>query len=230
MLNLIFKDIILSKRKIISAFMICLTICLVINIVHSKVLTILYILMPLTSMFILVDDSSFYDYRYTVNVMFNSLPIRKKDVVIAKYIEAVVFFIIGVAITLICTNLFKINVTSNVASGMANIGLYNKLLGTKSIIESCAISSVLLIAIYFPAYFKCQYMKVRGIFLLVNIAIVALPIIFVKVVGSVSTYKILTYFSKEPKWIMTSATAIILFLILSISLNLSINFYEKRDL
>lgn len=221
MLSLIFKDIILSKRKFIAVFITCFTI----NLFYSKALTIIYVLMPLFTMYLLVDEGSFYDYRYNVNVMFSSLPIRRRDVVISKYIESIIFFIIGVAITVIFTKLFKVNGYSAV-----NISSFNKLIGTKGIIVSCALSSVLLISTYFPVYFKCQYMKVRGIFLLVTMAIAALPIIFVKIIGSANIYKFITYFSKEPKWMIDVVTAIVLILILSISLNLSIRFYEKKDL
>lgn len=221
MLSLIFKDIILSKRKFIAVFITCFTI----NMLYSKASTIMYVLMPLFTMYLLVDEGSFYDYRYTVNVMFRSLPIRRRDVVISKYIEAIIFFIIGVVITVIFTNLFKVNGYS-----VVNMSSFNKLVVTKGAIESCVLSSVLLISTYFLVYFKFQYMKVRGIFLLVNIVIAAMPIIFVKMIGSVNTYKFMTYFSKEPKWVLDVVTTVVLILILSISLNLSIRFYEKKDL
>lgn len=221
MLNLIFKDIILSKRRFITVFITCFAI----DLFYSKASMIMYVLIPLFTMYLFVDESSFYDYRYNVNVMVSSLPVRRRDVVISKYIEAIIFFIIGVVIAVIFTSLFK-----GRGYSVANVSSLNKLVGTKEAIESCALSCVLLISTYFPVYFKCQYMKVRGIFLLVNIVIVAMPIIFVKTIGSVNAYKFIAYLSKEPKWIITSITTIALVLILAVSLNLSIKFYENKDL
>lgn len=228
MLNLVLKDITLRKRT----FMTTILLCIVNTMILSDIPAFIYIIEPPLIMYMLLDGSSFYDYRYTVNVMFNSLPIRKRDVVISKYIDSIIFLIIGIIVTIAVVFVFRNMGNSHFVrlGKLINIEMFNKLMKVQSIVVSGVVSTILLISVYLPIYFKCQYMKVRGIFAIVSIVICAIPIIFIKILGNANAYKFIIYLNNESKWIVIIFTAVALAFIVCISLKLSIKFYESKDL
>jgi len=228
MLNLVLKDIALRRRTLMTAVLICI----VNTMLLSDISVFIYMLEPPFIMYMLLDESSFYDYRYTVNVMFNSLPIRKRDLVISKYIDSIIFLIIGIIVTITVVFAFRNMGNSHFfrLGKLINIEMFNKLMKVQSIIISSVVSTTLLICIYLPIYFKCQYMKVRGIFAIVSMVICVMPIIFIKIVGNANAYKFIIYLNNASKWIVMIVAAVTLFFIVCISLKLSMKFYEDKDL
>ncbi|WP_304519782.1 ABC-2 transporter permease [Clostridium estertheticum] len=177
------------------------------------------------------------DYKYNANIMFSSLPINRREVVFSKYIESMLFLIFAIICTIAFTFVFRRIGVSGPGVGtfihlskLMHLDDFSKLMNFKSIIMYSILSTILFISIYFPIYFKLEYLKVRNIFALVSILICFVPILVLYIMGSENIYNIVKYFSGIPGIIANIALICILFIILYISVNISIKYYENKDL
>lgn len=177
------------------------------------------------------------DYKYNSNIMFSSLPVNRREVVFSKYIESIVFLIFAIIFTISFTFVFRSIGVSGLGVGtfihvskLMHLDDFSKLMSFKIIIMYSLLSTILLISIYFPIYFKLEYSKVRNIFALVSIIICFIPIVFLYIIGSENFYNIIKYFSGIPGIIANVALICILLIILYTSMNISIKYYENKDL
>lgn len=233
MLYLAFKDITIPKGAFVTALIYCLTG----NLFFINTPAFIYVVLPPFIAYSYINNSCNYDYRYNSDIMFNSLPLNRKDLVLSKYIGSIVFFILGIIITIIFTFIFRsIGVSGSGVSGFIHINrlmhldMVDKLMNFERITMSYIVSTILLISIYFPIYFKFEYLKVRNIFAVASIFICLIPILFIKIIGNENTYNLANYLNSGSRLIANVAVICILLLILYISVNISVEFYQNRDL
>ncbi|MCB2357298.1 ABC-2 transporter permease, partial [Clostridium estertheticum] len=197
----------------------------------------IYIIVPPLIAYEYFKNSCGNDYKYNSNIMFSSLPVNRREVVFSKYIESMLFLIFAIICTIVFTFVFRHIGLSGLGGGtfihlskLMHLDDFSKLMNFKSIIMYSLLSTILFISIYFPIYFKLEYLKVRNIFALVSILICFVPILVLYIMGSENIYNIVKYFSDIPGIIANVALICIFFIILYTSVNISIKCYENKDL
>ncbi|WP_125153064.1 ABC-2 transporter permease [Clostridium rectalis] len=152
MFNLIKKDLIVQKKTlffIIPYFLFSL-------ITFDNMSPNAFIsLMTITSVFILSTASFSYDEKNKSTILFSSLPITKLNIVLAKYINTIVYSIISftlVTIIMIISNINNLNFLSAL-----NIILFIKLTSV----------SMLIASITFPLFHKYGFIKTKSIIFII---------------------------------------------------------------
>ncbi|MPQ31846.1 ABC-2 transporter permease [Clostridium estertheticum] len=233
MFNLVLKDLSITK----GTFPVVLILCFTNNMFFINAPAFIYIIVPPLIAYEYFKNSCGNDYKYNSNIMFSSLPINRREVVLSKYIESIIFLIFAIICTIIFTYVFR-RIGISGLGGVAFIHLskfmhlddFSKLMNFKSIIMYSLLSTILFISIYFPIYFKLEYLKVRNFFALVSLLICFIPILFLYIIGIENVYNIIKYFSGIPGTIANVAIIGILLIILYTSVNISIKYYENKDL
>lgn len=144
MLNLVKKDLKLSKKINIFAVIYALFIATMgLTMPDHPVANILYVLGMVILIFISVIYTNGYDDKYKSEIILNSFPIDRKDIVRGKYISLIIYIIIACSAVLIFTNIIlKIGIITNGRS--ANI--WNAIFAANI--------SLIFYSIYYPFYFK----------------------------------------------------------------------------
>lgn len=232
MLSLTLKDITNAKREIIPSLIFCLTG----NLLFINTPVFIYIVIPQMLMYEYISKSSYYDYRYNSEVLFNSLPVNRREVVLSKYLGAALFFLLGVFLTVIFTVIFKSMKIPSSGIGsfihinkLMNLSQFNIAMNWESTMLSCCLSAVLLIVVYLPIYFKVDYLIVGRVFGIISILISITPILILKLIGIRKTYLFINYLDRQPKLFIGSVVLIIVFLTLYLSIKLSIKFYNNKE-
>lgn len=144
MFNLIKKDFILSRK--INIFVVIYTLFIAamgLVMPDPLVSTFLYTLGMLTLIFITVIYTNGYDDKYKSEIVLNSLPIDKENIVRAKYMTLILFIIMSCSAVLIFTNIIlKLGVVS-IGKGAS---IWNVIFATNI--------SLIFYSIYYPIYFK----------------------------------------------------------------------------
>lgn len=144
MFNLIKKDFILSRKINIFVVVYALFIAAMGLVMPDPLVsTFLYVLGMLTLIFITVIYTNGYDDKYKSEIVLNSLPIDKENIVRAKYMTLILFIIMSCSAVLIFTNIIlKLGVVS-IGKGAS---IWNVIFATNI--------SLIFYSIYYPIYFK----------------------------------------------------------------------------
>lgn len=233
MFNLVLKDVTIQKGVLITILIDCLTG----NLFFINTHIFIYIVVPPIIAYNFIKNSCNYDYTYDSPVLFNSLPVNRKDIVLSKYIDSIIYLIFSLAITLLFTMVFRsIGVSGSEISGFShinklmNLEMINRQMNFQNAAGTCIINTVLIISIYFPIYFKVEYTKVKNIFAIASIFFAVIPIVFIKMIGNVNINNFIIYLNKEPEWLISIVIIAVVCLVLYASINLSTKFYSCRDL
>jgi len=146
MLNLIVKDVLVQRKQLAFSFFYILFMTFVFQ--KNEIGTFLAAISAFT--YLLVSYSCANEDKNKSDVMINSLPVKRSQVVAMKYLSVIVFFLAGTVAYMLFTSILK-------NTGI-NIKIYT--LTIDGIIGGF-ISVSLLTGIYFPVYFKVGYMKSR---------------------------------------------------------------------
>ncbi|OPJ64132.1 ABC-2 transporter permease [Clostridium oryzae] len=233
MINLIIKDFPIRKRLALDI----LVSCLVGNLLFIEAPAFIYILVPSVLVYGHILNSCTYNDRYNGDVMFNSLPVTRKEVVLSKYAGSFVILILSVGATLIFTYLFRaLNVSGAAVSSfihlnkMIHLDQINGLMNIKGTLSSCATTIIIMIAIYFPIYFRFEFKDVKNVFVLVLYLLWVIPFFLIKLIGAYNISRAVMYLNNMNTVILGILLAAALFILIYISINLSIKFYTSRDI
>lgn len=154
--------------------------------------------------------------------MLNSLPVRRREIVLAKYLSTFLYIAIG----LVGTTLFM------VALGVAGLEFLSRMPGLQDIAGTLA-GAVLLNSIYYPLYFKFGALKVRYFNMLLFLLIFFLPSFLVEYLKShysrEAVASLVTAVLNTPGWLQGSAVAVLLLAALLVSLALSLRIYKNKE-
>ena len=228
MLDLVYKDIRTQKGILTVVLLQCITG----NLIFINTPAFIYIVIPPIIVYLYIENLCTYNYKYKADIMFNSLPVTKKSIVISKYVDSIIYLFIGILLTYIVTILFKGFKVSGFSgiNKLMGLDMINKLLDYKSILITCIINTTILICIYYPIYFKFEYTKVKITFAFVSFLLCIVPIILVKALGNTNAYKLYTYFRSLPFYVLIVSILLILFLAVFISIKMSVKNFNNRDL
>ncbi|MCB2353183.1 ABC-2 transporter permease [Clostridium estertheticum] len=221
MVNLIIKDILIQKKTIIYALLYTAFMALSMSSVFPNGFG-LYVMSPMVINYLFITFAVQYDDKNKSEVIINSLPLKRSDIVISKYISTFVFGIIGI----ICSTLVG---TIGNATGrlkfIGSISLWNIVLVIMSI---CIFSSI-----YYPVYFKFGVAKMK-------IFTVVIFMIFFLVPMNAMSYVIknpnnffvqkFNYFINNTSTLTQNSIALTIGLIIfMISLMISIHIYNNKE-
>lgn len=202
MLNLIKKDFILQKRLLI-VYVILLIIYLRadLNIVFSVVM--------ISSLFVI--NSHYYDEKDKANILLNSLPYTKKEIVSSKYTEA----LLSAAIIILLYVIGQYTLDNS----LGNISFIQ--------ITSCFLGIMLFTAFYLPFFYKFtqQYVLVAFSALVVIVIITARPILEFVMSNFAETIQLLQSMATIQLY---SIMTILVIFIYVISWLLSIKIYSNK--
>jgi len=150
MIHLILKDLQVQKREKTIFIVLFLSLCIAGILPHNPGLASVQLLL---GVYLLIVYANAYDYKYNAEIMINSLPLARRQVVLAKYLSAVIFALFMLSVSIPVSFIFNY-------LGIAGSGGLNLTLSVRFILIALFFVTVYL-SIFFPVYFKLGYMKAR---------------------------------------------------------------------
>jgi ABC-2 type transport system permease protein len=221
MLNLIVKDILIQKKTLLYA----LLYAILAPIVFSSMKPIglgLYVLPPMAITYMFISFAVSYDEKNKSEIILNSLPIERNDIVISKYISTFVFAILGIIFSILIGFIGK----------TAGLSMFTRLISLMDIV--LVLTSVcILSSIFFPVYFKFGYIKMNLFNVIILMLIMILPTTvfeyFTENPNNILVQNISYFINNTSSFTQNSLillTGLILFLI---SLMISIRIYNSKE-
>lgn len=218
MFNLVIKDIVVQKKSIAFAVLYIAFFIVALQSVGEMTFT-----CAITAFsYILVMGGFAYDDKNKADIMLNSLPLKRYNIVLAKYISLFIFVAIGSVIYFILEMVLR------------GTGFPFK---TYPITIEAFIGAIFAVSImhsiYFPVIFKLGYTKAKvinfvmffvfffGISQLINYIYVNKNTGFVR--------KVLAFFESRSDYLIVLAITAVAALLLLISYTISLRVYKKRE-
>ena len=164
MLHLIIKDILIQKRTFLYALLYTIVASTgFFTMINSSI--ILYVLSPMAIIYMLITYAASYDDKNKSEFILNSLPLKRNQIVISKYISAFVFAAIGIIYSL------TIGFIGSATGILLSMSI--SLSGIVSVLAfTCIFSSI-----YFPICFKFGGVKANQFILILIMFITFLPLL-----------------------------------------------------
>ncbi|MFL0251042.1 ABC-2 transporter permease [Clostridium neuense] len=210
MLNLISKDILMQKKTLAIAILFIFVESIYVYFAKEVPVIIISILVPFAVEYLLLTNSCLLDDKNKSYIIINSLPVTKKNVVIAKYISVLVFFVIAICIQ----SIFAALINSN--KGIMKIEYI--------IICFCLIA--ILNSVYLPAYFKSGYAKTKWLIMILFFAMY----LGISSINNHNLIKMIKIFTSMSYWTLCGSALLISAILMVISFFISSAFYNNREL
>jgi len=219
MLNLILKDILIQKRAILIGF---LYIIFFVLIFPEKLGSAILAIALVTINYILVASSSASEDKTNSHILLNSLPISRRNIVLAKYLSLIVYSTIGIVAYMIIDMVAEIvNLPievhpvslEGIVYGLFAVGLFN--------------------GIYLPILFKLGYIKSKAVHFLLFFTFFGsasyVVNFFKERMSPAAVENIVAFFMERSDLQIGLLLLGITFVMLLISYSLSLSFYKKRE-
>lgn len=218
MYNLILKDILVQKRMIL--FTLGYAIFVLIVFQNPAFERVSYIMGSMAISYLFILGACAYDNKS--EIIINSLPIKRKEIVLAKYLS--VLFFAGMAI-----------LTIGIIGGMMKgIGLpFPHRYITIGDVLGTMVSVILLTSLYLPIYFKYGYIKSRVFNMIVFLLFFFAPNLIVEYVRDNYDQEIiektLLAVNAQPSWVFVLGIAALMLILMYLSLQASVKIYQNRE-
>lgn len=215
MLNLVFKDILIQKKSFYTTVLFYpLFVILAFQGMPEGMLTMGSFFVA----YILIFGAFAYDEKARSDVFMLSLPVKKVDIVKARYLSFIIFTILGTLIMCLYINIAK----------MLNIDInLGKISITRITLNMLAI--IIIYSAYIPIMYKCGFSKTRVISVFVFIGLGTVLPLAENILSEVNGLNILKTLISEPVWITSIISILTAILALFISINISIKVYSNRE-
>ncbi len=150
MFQLIFKDLKVQKREKTIFIVLFLSLCIAGILPNNPGLASAQLLL---GVYLMIVYANAFDYKYNAEIMINSLPLGRNQIVKAKYLSSLIFGLAMMAVALPIS--FLISYT-----GFPGTDGMNSTLAVRFVMISLFFISLYL-SIFFPVYFKFGYLKSR---------------------------------------------------------------------
>lgn len=213
MLNLIIKDIVIQKKTFLYAFI--LAIASSTNFMNPGPNGfILYVFSPIFINYMFINFALSYDNKNKSEIVLNSLPIKRNDLVIAKYISIFAFAAIGIIYSIV-------------------IGFTGKIVGLSMFTTTITLNNVVTVltftciynSILFPIYFKLGYMKSQ----IFTVILYTLIMIEFSNSNNIVQQKFTRFINSSSNLTQNSLALIIGLIFFLISLMISIHIYNNKE-
>ncbi|HHV65084.1 MAG TPA: ABC-2 transporter permease [Peptococcaceae bacterium] len=148
--KLIWKDIQVQKREKTLFIVIFLSLCVgYVMFTNPGIASIQLIV----GVYLMITYANAYDYKYNAEIVINSLPVDRKQIVTAKYLSSLVYCLLMLTVALPVGILLSF--TGLPGSTGFNLGVVGRFIMLSVFIL------VLYISFYFPVYYKLGYLNSR---------------------------------------------------------------------
>ncbi len=223
MLNLVLKDLLLQKKTFL--FTMGYAIFLFFCFKNPALSNIVYITVTVMTSYLFIIYATSFDDKNKCDIMLNSLPVTRKEIVTARYLFLLITIFIGIATSFIIGAFFKI---IGDVSGLWTIRLINH---NDLIISLFSVS--LMGSIYMPFYYKFGNIYVRIFNVVFFIVVFSVPKLVTEYIIKNRNIKwikkIILFANTIPDWVIPIIIVVFSLLILSISLLFSIRIYGNKD-
>lgn len=218
MLSLILKDLLLQRRSILLGFVYMLVMIFAFSTGGSAMFTAGAFML----IYMLVQTPGAHDFKCNADAMLNSLPVNRSTIVSAKYLSVIVYVLIATAEYSALYFLIRL-------SGLP-IRAYPP--GLEGFV-GLAVMVVILIAVYYPLYFKLGYMKTRYINVFLFAGLFAAGSAIVLAVKKEDSLKLIqdigNLINSQPAALMLCGVAGVALGLVLLSYCLSIYFYKRKE-
>lgn len=218
MFNLVIKDILVQKKSILFALGYCFFLVFAFQSLEQAG----PIAANIAVVYILLINSFGYEDKNKSDIMLNSLPISRRDIVLAKYLS--IFVYMGLAILAY--------MGSSLLVKALRIPIDVVLLSLEGVTTAFLIVA-LMSSIYIPIIFKFGYIRAKLFNLVMFLLFFFVPTIIVNLYNNPKYHQYFVSFfqglSSWKNWQIASLLIALSLLILSISYLISINIYKKRE-
>lgn len=223
MLNLILKDILMQKKMFFFGLGYGLFVLVVFQNAVFEAGAYIMGAVAIAYMFIL-GACAYEDKNKSENILF-SLPLKRSLIVVSKYLSVLVFTMISLALLGLIGALMK-------GSGLP---VPHRYLGPTDILATM-VSLAILVSLYLPFYFRWGYIKSRLFNLVLFLLVFFSPNMLIEYVKNTtgttpsSLGETMEALSMLPGWMSGLGLSGLVLILLILSLLLSINFYNRREL
>ncbi len=218
MFNLVIKDILVQKKSILFALGYCFFLVFAFQSLEQAG----PIAANIAVVYILLINSFGYEDKNKSDIMLNSLPISRRDIVLAKYLS--IFVYMGLAILAY--------MGSSLLVKALRIPIDVVLLSLEGVTTAFLIVA-LMSSIYLPIIFKFGYIKAKLFNLVMFLFFFFVPTIIVNLYNNPRYHHYFVNFFQEfvswKNWQIALLLIAFSLLILSISYSISVSIYKKRE-
>jgi ABC-2 type transport system permease protein len=182
----------------------------------------LYMVVPYATIYLLVMYACGYDAKNNAEVILNSLPVTRVEIVIAKYLSALAFMAVGI--------LFAIMIgTIGFYTGFPKI---ERLVSFNDMIV-VFISGMVFVSIFYPLYFKFGLEKMRMVNIVLFMLLFFAPNLITSIVAENPdngiVRAILTFLNDTPSWLLKACSLFAGIIFYLLSLFVSIKVYRNKE-
>lgn len=221
MLNLIIKDIAIQKKTLLYALLYSIFAPIAFFSKGPSGFG-LYVLSPVVTTYMLISFAVSYDEKNKSEIVLNSLPLKREDIVLSKYISVFVFAFIGIIYSILVGFIGK---ATGLPMFAASISLLNIILVLTSV---CIFTSI-----FFPVYFKFGYIKMNFFNVILFMSFLFVPTATIEYATSnpnnILVQKINYFINNTSSFTQNSLAIIICLIIFLISLMISIRIYKNKE-
>jgi ABC-type transport system involved in multi-copper enzyme maturation permease subunit len=173
------------------------------------------------STYILMATSMAYEDKNNSDIVLNSLPLSRSEIVLAKYLQVFLFAIVASAIFVIMSSLLKL---FSLDIGVISINLKT--------IATAIFSVVLMNCLYFPVFYKLGYIKSKYVnFVVFFIFFFSIQTIMGSLVNTESGFvlDVINFFQGFSGNLLALLILLAAVLIAVMSYSLSLSFYRARE-
>lgn len=221
MFNLVIKDIAIQKKTLLYALLYAIIAPIAFFSMAPSGFG-LYVLPPMATAYLFISFAVNYDEKNKSEIVLNSLPIKREDIVISKYISVFVFAILGIIYSII-------------------IGFIGKFTGLQVFARSISLLDIVLVltsacifsSIFFPVYFKFGYVKMNLFNVVLAMLFIFLPSVAIGYAtenpNNIFVRKINYFINNTSSFTQNSLALLVSLIFFLISLMISMHIYKNKE-
>ena len=217
MFNLVIKDIVIQKKNFLLTFFYTVFFSFTFSSFKPASLG-LYVVAPILVCFMFISNAATYDDKNKSELVLNSLPLKRADIVIAKYISVFIYIIISITYSVLIGFIGK----------TAGLSIYNISISPFNII-SVLTSICIFSCIFFPLYFKFGIIKIQMLILIPFMLIFSIIILAINYATKNPNNILVQKFTNTSVFTQNSLALTIGLIIFLISIMISIRIYKNKE-
>jgi ABC-2 type transport system permease protein len=222
MFKLIRKDLLIQKGNFLPTFVLCLAMIFFMN--KPTYASVVYLLGIVAVVYTCMLSACCYDDKNGSELLLNSLPLRRRQIVLAKYLSVLVYAGLGLLYMLLTMGIVYV---AHLPFNARMITLPEAAGSLTAVLFACSL--------FYPMYFYCGYIKAYIYNSFLFIAVFFLPVILLDAIkeylGTGGLFGwLLVSLAKAPGWLQTSLLLAFLLLLTAVSIFISCRVYEHKDL
>lgn len=227
MFNLVWKDLLLLKRYLLFASLYGVFALFAFGSMKGAALS----SGTIGASYMLLIQACAKDDKNKSEVMLNSLPLRRRDIVLAKYLSVFLYAALAILSFLLAQGVVSV---TGIPISISQISLEG--------IVGALVNMIVLISFYYPIYFKLGYLRSNMVGMILFFACFFLPISLAQIVhglGGVGNpalrntetimQRVVGWLQTQAGWQISSYLLALGLILMAASVRLSLRFYSRRE-